>query len=125
MEPEDMWTMFQSVGFGQAPKVGFKGAVAGTLRPYEKVGQARAMSDYVIWIMEYLTSLFQLARAYTIFARDGELVPISMLKVDKPTVGTRVLSPKTAIEMRSMLELVTLEGGTCTKGAGPWLSSWW
>ena len=113
MEPEDMWTMFQSVGFGQAPKVGFKGAVAGTLRPYEKWGkldQATMSFGYGI-----STSLLQLARAYTIFARDGELVPISMVKVDKPTVGTRVLSPKTAIEMRNMLELVTLEGGTAPK----------
>jgi cell division protein FtsI (penicillin-binding protein 3) len=113
MEPEDMWTMFQSVGFGQAPKIGFLGAVAGTVRPYEKWGkldQATMSFGYGI-----STSLFQLARAYTIFARDGELVPISMLKVDKPPAGTRVLSPKTAIEMRDMLELVTQEGGTALK----------
>ena len=113
MEPEDMWTMFQSVGFGQVPKIGFLGAVAGTVRPYEKWGkldQATMSFGYGI-----STSLFQLARAYTVFARDGELVPISMLKVDKPPVGTRVLSPKTAIEMRDMLELVTQEGGTALK----------
>ena len=113
MEPEDMWTMFQSVGFGQVPKIGFLGAVAGTVKPYEKWGkldQATMSFGYGI-----STSLFQLARAYTVFARDGELVPISMLKVDKPPVGTRVLSPKTAIEMRDMLELVTQEGGTALK----------
>ena len=113
MEPEDMWTMFQSVGFGQVPKIGFLGAVAGTVKPYEiwgKLDQATMSFGYGI-----STSLFQLARAYTVFARDGELVPISMLKVDKPPVGTRVLSPKTAIEMRDMLELVTQEGGTALK----------
>jgi cell division protein FtsI (penicillin-binding protein 3) len=113
MDPEDMWTMFQSVGFGQAPKIGFLGAVAGTVRPYEKWGkldQATMSFGYGI-----STSLFQLARAYTVFARDGELVPISMLKVDKPPVGIRVLSPKIAIEMRDMLELVTQEGGTALK----------
>jgi len=113
MEPEDMWTMFQSVGFGQAPKIGFEGAVAGTVKPYAKWGkldQATMSFGYGI-----STSLFQLAKAYTIFARDGELVPISMLKVDKPPVGTRVLNPKTAIDMRNMLELVTQEGGTAIK----------
>ncbi len=111
MQPEDMWGMFQSVGFGQAPKI--YGAVAGTLRPYEKWGKL----DQVTMSFGYgiSTSLFQLARAYTIFARDGEVVPISMLKVDKPPVGTRIISPKTAIEMRSMLELVTQEGGTAPK----------
>jgi cell division protein FtsI (penicillin-binding protein 3) len=113
MEPEEMWTMFQSVGFGQAPKIGFEGAVAGTVKPYAKWGkldQATMSFGYGI-----STSLFQLARAYTIFARDGELVPISMLKVDKPPVGTRVINPKTAIDMRNMLELVTQEGGTAIK----------
>jgi len=111
MQPEDMWGMFQSVGFGQAPKI--YGAVAGTLRPYEKWGKL----DQVTMSFGYgiSTSLFQLARAYTIFARDGEVVPISMLKVDKPPVGTRIISPNTAIEMRSMLELVTQEGGTAPK----------
>jgi cell division protein FtsI (penicillin-binding protein 3) len=117
IEPEDMWTMFQSVGFGQVPKVGFKGAVAGIVRPYEKWGkldQATMSFGYGI-----STSLFQLGRSYTVFARDGELVPLSMYKVDKPPVGTRVFSPKTAIDMRYMMELVTLEGGTAIKAQVP------
>lgn len=113
LSPEDMWTLFQSVGFGQVPKIGFKGAVAGTVRPYEKWGKL----DQAVMSFGYgvSTSLFQLARAYTVFARDGELVPISMLKVSKPPAGVRVFSPKTAIEMRQMMELVTLEGGTARK----------
>jgi cell division protein FtsI (penicillin-binding protein 3) len=117
MEPEDMWTMFQSVGFGQVPKIGFKGAVAGIVRPYEKWGkldQATMSFGYGV-----STSLFQLGRSYTVFARDGELVPLSMFKVDKPPVGTRVFSPKTAIDMRYMMELVTLEGGTAIKAQVP------
>jgi cell division protein FtsI (penicillin-binding protein 3) len=61
------------------------------------------------------TSLFQLARAYTIFVRDGELVPISMKKVSTPPVGTRVISPKVALQVRTMMETVTQEGGTATK----------
>jgi cell division protein FtsI (penicillin-binding protein 3) len=108
-----MWGLYQSVGFGQVPKIGFLGAVAGTVKPYEKWGkldQATMSFGYGI-----STSLFQLARAYTIFARDGELVPVSMMKVDKAPVGTKILSPKTAIEMRNMLELVTQEGGTAPK----------
>lgn len=110
---QDMWEMFQSVGLGQAPKIGFRGAVAGRLRPYDKwakIDQATMSYGYGL-----SASLFQMARAYTIFARDGELVPISIMKVDKPPTGTRVLSAKTAIEVRNMLELVTQEGGTATK----------
>jgi cell division protein FtsI (penicillin-binding protein 3) len=113
MSAEDMWGMFQSVGFGQAPKIGFPGAVAGIVRPHEKWGkldQATMSFGYGV-----STSLYQLARSYTIFATDGELVPLSMIKVNTPPVGTRILSPKVAIEVRSMLEMVTQEGGTATK----------
>jgi cell division protein FtsI (penicillin-binding protein 3) len=117
MPAQDMWTMFQSVGLGQAPKIGFEGAVAGRLRPYEKwakIDQATMSYGYGL-----SASLFQMARAYTIFARDGELVPISMMKVSTPPVGTRVISSKTALEVRSMLELVTKEGGTALKARVP------
>ena len=31
LTPEEMWDMYSAVGFGQAPKIGFRGAVAGTL----------------------------------------------------------------------------------------------
>jgi len=114
---QEMWSMYQSIGLGQAPKIGFEGAVAGRLRPYEKwakIDQATMSYGYGL-----STSLFQMARAYTIFARDGELVPISMMKVNSPPVGTRVISPKTAIDVRGMLELVTQEGGTALKARVP------
>ena len=113
MSPQDMWEMFQSVGLGQAPKIGFPGAVAGRLRPYDKwakIDQATMSYGYGL-----SASLFQLARAYTIFARDGELVPTSITKVSTPPVGTRVISAKTAIEVREMLETVTNPGGTALK----------
>jgi cell division protein FtsI (penicillin-binding protein 3) len=57
-------------------------------------------------------NLLQLARAYTIFADDGELMPISLLKLDTPAIGHQVFSGKTVAEMRVMLESVVLAGGT-------------
>ena len=117
MAPQDMWEMFQSVGLGQAPKIGFPGAVAGRLRPYDKWGKIdQATMSYGYGLS---TSLFQLARAYTIFARDGVLVPISMTKVNTPPAGTRVISAQTAIAVREMLESVTREGGTAIKAQVP------
>jgi cell division protein FtsI (penicillin-binding protein 3) len=56
-----------------------------------------------------------MARAYTIFARDGELVPTTIYKSNVNPKGTRILSAKTAIQMREMLETVTQAGGTATK----------
>jgi cell division protein FtsI (penicillin-binding protein 3) len=60
-------------------------------------------------------SLLQLARAYTIFADDGELMPLSLLRVDAPLVGKQVISPATAHKLRDMLELAVQPGGTAPK----------
>ena len=113
MPASEMWDLFTAVGFGQAPKVGFPGAVAGRVHPYQKwmpTDQARIAFGYGI-----STSLFQMAHAYTIFARDGELVPVTIEHSPDYKPGRRVISAKTAIEMRSMLESVTEPGGTALK----------
>jgi len=60
-------------------------------------------------------SLMQLARAYTMFARDGEIVPLTLVKSDAPAEGTRVLSARTAREVRAMLELAVQPGGTAPR----------
>jgi len=113
MEPEDMWGMFQAVGFGQAPKIGFPGAVAGLVKPYDKWGKLdQASMSYGYSIS---TSLFQIAKAYTIFVRDGELATLSIKKVDKPTIGSPVVSQKVSMQVREMMETVTQVGGTAVK----------
>ena len=111
--PQEMWELYTAAGFGQVPKIGFPGAVSGTLHPYKKwvpSDQARIAFGYGI-----SASLFQVARAYTIFARDGELVPLTIERSPEIKAGTPVISAKTAIEMRSMLETVTEPGGTAIK----------
>ena len=114
MKPQEMWDMFTSVGLGQAPKIGFPGAVAGRLRPaksWRPIEQATMGYGYGL-----SASLIQLARAYTVFAHDGELLPISIYKTDGSVVkGTPVISPATAREVRKMLEMVTSPGGTATR----------
>ena len=113
LSAEEMWNFYTSVGLGQAPKIGFPGAVAGTVHPFKKwmpTDQARIAFGYGI-----SASLFQVARAYTIFARDGELVPLTIERSPEFKPGTKVLSAKTATEMRAMLETVTEPGGTAVK----------
>jgi cell division protein FtsI (penicillin-binding protein 3) len=112
LQPQEMWEMFQAIGLGQAPDLGFPGAVAGRLRPYKNwvpIEQATMSYGYGL-----SASLFQMARAYSIFARDGELVPTTIYKTSNIPKGTQVISAKTAIQMREMLELVTQTGGTAT-----------
>lgn len=57
-------------------------------------------------------NLLQLARAYTVFANDGELMPVSLMKLDTPPVGKKIYSAITAREVRDMMELVVQPGGT-------------
>ncbi len=113
MQPRDMWEMYSQVGFGQKPMVPFPGVVSGRLRAYKTwrpIEQATMSYGYGL-----STSLFQLAHAYTVFARDGELVPITMLKTDHPIGGVSVISPKHAADMRVMLNMVTGPDGTAPK----------
>ena len=110
---EDMWRMFQRAGFGAAPQLGFPGEAAGRLRPagtWRPIEQATMAYGHGISV-----SLVQLARAYTMFARDGELVPLTLQKSPLPAAGTRVLSAQTAREMRAMLELAVQPGGTAPR----------
>jgi cell division protein FtsI (penicillin-binding protein 3) len=113
MDRKEMWELLSNVGFGQRPQLDFPGAITGRLRPWKTwrpIEQATMSYGYGV-----STSLFQLARAYTVFARDGELAPMSMLKQDAPAAGLRVYSPRTAQDMRKMLALVTAPGGTAPK----------
>ncbi len=110
MPSQEMWEMFTKVGFGQQPKFGFPGAVAGRVRPYKAwrpVEQATMSYGNGISV-----SLIQLARAYTMFARDGDTIPLSFQKVSEAPQGQQVIKPETAAQMRAMLETVVSPTGT-------------
>ena len=113
MQPREMWTMFSQVGLGQKPQLPFPGAVSGKLRAYKTwkpIEQATMSYGYGL-----STSLFQLAHAYSVFGRDGELVPVTMLKTTQPAAGVRVMEAGHASAVLNMLHLVTGPGGTAPK----------
>jgi cell division protein FtsI (penicillin-binding protein 3) len=114
MQPQDMWEVFTQMGLGQKPQVPFPGAVAGKVRAYKTwrpIEQATMSYGYGL-----STSLFQLAQAYTVFAHDGEMVPMSLVKTNQAQVnGARVFSSQNAAAIRNMLHLVTIQGGTAPK----------
>jgi cell division protein FtsI (penicillin-binding protein 3) len=114
---QEMWSLFTKAGFGQAPRFGFPGAVAGRVRPYKSwrpIEQANMAFGQGISV-----SLLQLARSYMIFARNGDIIPLSFQKLSEPPVGQQVISPKTAAEMRMMLETVVGPGGTAPQAQVP------
>lgn len=117
MPAEEMWAMFTNIGLGQQPKLGFPGAVAGRVRPYKSwrpIEQATMSYGHGISV-----SLIQLARAYLIFARNGDIIPLSFQKVSESPVGHRVISENTAFQMRRMLETVVAPGGTAPQAQVP------
>lgn len=118
LTPERMWGMFEAVGFGQVSQLGFPGEVSGRLRPWKSwrpIEQATMAYGHGISV-----SLIQLARAYTVFARDGDMVPLTLTKRDAAPLASRtVFSTQTVREMRAMLEMAVQEGGTAPKAQIP------
>jgi cell division protein FtsI (penicillin-binding protein 3) len=110
MPREAMWDMFNRVGFGSVPELAFPGATAGKLRAFktwQPIEQATMAYGHGISV-----SLLQLAHAYTVFAGDGELVPLSLVKTGMAASGEKVFSAGTARAVRAMLELAVQPGGT-------------
>lgn len=112
--PTEMWQLFDDLGFGTPLNLGFPGETGGRLRPaksWKPIEQATMSYGHGISV-----SLIQMARAYLTFARDGELVPLSLTRVDgEVSNGRRIFSVETARAVRAMLESVTQTGGTATK----------
>jgi cell division protein FtsI (penicillin-binding protein 3) len=112
-QPKEMWTMYDQLGFGQKPQLTFPGVVGGKLRSYKgwrPIEQATMSYGYGL-----SCSLFQLAHAYSVFARDGEIIPLTLIKSSERVAGVPVYKPSNAIAVRHMLNMATSSGGTAPK----------
>ncbi len=110
LSPEAFWQNLNESGFGEPTGCGFPGEASGKLRDYKGL---RPIEQATMSYGNGMTvNLLQLARAYTVFANDGELLPVSLLKLDSAPAGKRIYSAVTAREVRSMMELVVQPGGT-------------
>lgn len=102
LQNKEMWTKFTELGFGQAPDIGFPGAATGRLRPWERwrpIEKATMAYGYGL-----STSLLQLARAYTAFARNGEMINLTLIKRKDNPATVPVYPPKIAQDIRLILE---------------------
>ncbi len=115
MPAQEMHGLYTRLGLGHRPQIDFPGAVAGTLRPAHKwrpIEQATMSYGYGL-----SASLLQLARAYTVFANEGEIIPLRMTKrpEGEAVPGQRIFSAATTRQVREMLQTVTEQGGTSLK----------
>ncbi|MEO0996744.1 MAG: penicillin-binding transpeptidase domain-containing protein [Pseudomonadota bacterium] len=117
LEPEQLWRTLATFGFGELSASGFPGESAGLLSHHshwQPISQATLAYGYGI----SLTPL-QLARAYAIIGAGGVTRPVSLLKVETPPRGERVIDETTANAVLNMMEQVIRPGGTGTKAAVP------
>ncbi|MCF8191910.1 MAG: penicillin-binding protein 2 [Burkholderiales bacterium] len=117
VQPSRHWEYLHRFGFGVPPGTGFPGEATGMLRPWKTWKPV----DQVV--MSYgngvAVSLLQMARAYLVFARDGDMIPIRLTRETDAPQGERVISSETAHQVRAMLEMVTQDGGTAKAAAIP------
>jgi len=102
LQAQEMWNRFTELGLGQAPNTGFPGAAAGRLRPWERwrlIEKATMAYGYGLSV-----SLLQIARAYTVFARNGDMVSLTLMKRDSEPTSVKVYTPAVAGRIRDMLE---------------------
>lgn len=117
LRPEFLWGYFNEMGFGVPTHIGFPGEASGRLRNYKSwrpIEQATMAFGHGISV-----TLLQMARAYTVFANNGILLPVSLIKLTDDPIGHQVYSAKIANEMKDMLESVVQPGGTAIKAQVP------
>lgn len=111
IQAEELWDIFQRVGFGQISGIGFPGESGGVLRDFTQwypVDQATLSFGY-----GFSVTPLQLASAYSVLANDGKYSPIKIIKgEDSYHEPESVLREDTAKAVRLMMEKVVAPSGT-------------
>lgn len=113
MKASEIISTLSIFGYGKKTNLNLVGESAGSL---PKITNKTRISDIERATMGYGYRLratpLQIAQAYSIFANKGIRKPLSIIKVDTPPVGTRVLNEAETKRMLDALESVVEGGGT-------------
>lgn len=107
---QKLWDLLHKVGFTENTGIGFPGEQMGTMMdipPNNSFMLATLGFGYGLSVTP-----LQLARAYAVLAHDGIKLPLSLLRVDEPPKGERVMSAQVTKEVLTLLETVLKKGGT-------------
>lgn len=113
LKPDRVRDVFHRLGLGQSAGIGLPGESSGSLPNHQKwhpVERATLAYGYGVTV-----TTLQLAHAYTVFANEGMLMPLSVLKQDRDKVretGEQVIDPRHAHQVMGMLAEVMEPGGT-------------
>jgi cell division protein FtsI (penicillin-binding protein 3) len=110
LEPEQMWSTLNHLGFGQVTTSGYPGESAGLLSHYSHwrpIGIVTMSHGYGISVTP-----LQLAHAYATMGANGVARPVSFLRVDSPPAGAQALDPTVSRQVIALLEAVVAADGT-------------
>lgn len=116
LNSQAMWNNFTALGFGRAPRANFPGVASGRLRPWERwrpIERATMAYGYGLSV-----SLLQIAHAYTVFARNGDMVSLTLLKREGKATSVQIYPPQIAGLIRAMLEAAAGPEGARQKVPG-------
>lgn len=115
LQPDQLWNFLHRVGFGENTGIEFQGEQNGSLVHHQPWG------SFVLATLSFgygmSSTMLQLSRAYMVFANGGIKMPISLLQLEQPPKGERVISEKLAKEMLALMESVLTKGGTGRKAS--------
>jgi cell division protein FtsI (penicillin-binding protein 3) len=110
LEPRQIWSTLNSLGFGVVSASGFPGESAGQLSDYSHwrdIGIATLSHGYGLQVTP-----LQLAQAYATIGALGIKRPVSLQRVDGPVPGQRVLDESVCRTLLHLLESVVAQDGT-------------
>lgn len=110
-------SFLRKMGFGRTSAIGFPGEQKGVLNSMQSLNDY----DFATTTFGYGFSVtaLQMAHAYATIANNGVKLPLSIVKQRVNPVGERVMSEKTAREVKKMLLGVTQADGTGRRAAAP------
>lgn len=117
MSAEQQRNFWADIGIGQESGLFLPGEAMGYLKPahaWKEIDQASASFGY-----GFNTNLLDLAHAYLLFANRGEMVPLSIIKLNQPPIGEKLVKPEVAQAVLEMMETVVAKGGTAPKAQIP------
>ena len=109
LEPQQIWTTLNHFGFGQVTSSGFPGESAGVFTNYSHwraIGIATLSHGYGISVTP-----LQLAQAYAAIGARGIRRPVSLLRLDTPPGGERILDESVCRALIQLLQAVTTQEG--------------
>jgi len=110
LESDQLWQTMTRFGLGSLTSSGFPGESAGLLTHYDdwrQITQATLGYGYSVSVTP-----LQLTQAYAALGGNGYIRPVSLVALDQPNDGQRIITDDTAQSVRTMMEVVVQPGGT-------------